>query len=550
MKEEHGNIKDLSYEDRKMPLFWNTVCYVGTRPVNLILYGVTWFHLYSLCQFGRLRRNIPILFLCLAWWIGAACYGLFLWNCYQRKQRIYESWKAISGMKAEDVRWYSIRKDTCRLFLKDKSVMLVNLRELEDDKIDFLDLKLSTVNALGKRKYRLAACVVLAAITLCGSALVVRSAIPYNGKLSWYLDDLKDKRSVVLTHDNIYESGVAGLLQDVRTKVKLPETLCLATSFNLHFAPDGTIQTFDTMLYGFDENGDFTDSYLITYNAARSKEIDIYLRGAKGAAFDIDKDFKPLVEAVSAMPLRETVAQWSGQDSFGILYYGVREWQSTEGIRYLNHKGESRMPPPEEHCFSGYSVSVFCPESEAVTPVRYLYMGYQNFPEEEAGYSADYYPEESGFQSVEKINEYKIAEQSFDVSLEDWGEVTFVSCKPQFQDFEDASFFLIRGDRILYQFPYLREDNNILGYMGIFDNVGAVAFRDINGDGKKDIIIVTYYCYRAGTTDMVLRTGVKIYIAGENEFYLAENMMADIAEHMEEQDMYIENICNYLRQDN
>ena len=86
--------------------------------------------------------------------------------------------------------------------------------------------------------------------------------------------------------------------------MKLPEPVCLATSFNLHFAPDGTIQTLDTMLYGFDENGDFTDSYLITYNAARSKEIDIYLRGAGGAVFDIDKDFRPLVEAVSVIPLR------------------------------------------------------------------------------------------------------------------------------------------------------------------------------------------------------------------------------------------------------
>lgn len=550
MTEEHGTIGDLSYEDRKTPLFWNTVRYVGTRPVNLILYGVTWFHLYALCQFGRLHKNIPVLFLCLVWWIGAAGYGFSLWSYYQRKQQIYESWEAVSGMKAEDVRWYSIRKDTCRLFLKDKSVMIVNLRELDDDKRDFLDLKLSAVSAFGKRKYRLAACVVLAAVTLCGSVLVVKSAIPYHGKLSWYLDDLKDKRSVILVHDNLYESGVAGILQDIRTKVKLPETLCLATSFNLHFAPDGTIQTFDTMLYGFDENGDFTDSYLITYNAARSKEIDIYLRGADEADFERDKDFRPLVEAVSVMPLSEATAQWSGQDSFGILYYGTREWQSAEGIRYLNYKGENRLPSPEEHYFAGYSISVFCPKDEAIVPVRYLYMGYQNFPKEEAGYLADYYPEESGYQSVEKINEYKIAEQSFDVSLEDWGEVTFVSCRPQLRDFEDASFFLVRGDGILYRFPYLREDNNILGYMGVFEDVGAVAFRDINGDGKKDIIIVTYYCYRAGTTDMVPRTGVKIYVAGENEFYLAENMMADIAEHMEEQDMYIENICHFIQEKN
>ncbi len=550
MKEGHGNTKGLSYENSKTPLFWRTAWYVGTRPLNLIVYGITWFHLYSLCQFGRLHKNIPIVILCLAWWIGAVGYGLFLWICYGKRREVSESWDAISGVKAEDVRWYVRKKDVCLLFLKNRSVLVVNLQGLAGDERDFLDLKLSAVNALGKRKYRLLAGVFLMIVTLYGSALVVRSAVPYNGKLSWYLDELRDKRSAVLVHDNIYESGIDGILKDIRTKVKLPETLCLATSFNLHFAPDGTIQTFDTMLYGFDEDGQFTDSYLITYHAARSEEITIYLGGAAGADFDVEKDLGPLVEAVSAMPLRETVGKWDGQESFGILYYGTREWHGSEGICYLNHKGESRLPSAKDDYFAGYSISVFCPEDEAIAPVRYLYMGYQSFLEEEAGYSADYYPEEAGYRSIEKVNAYKIAEQSFAVSLEDWGEVTFVSCKPQFHDLEDASFFLVRGEQILYQFPYLREDNNIVGYMGVFDDIGAVAFRDINEDGKQDVIIVTYYCYRAGADKTVPRTGVKIFLAGEQEFYLAEDMMMEVAEQIAEKDMYIERICEFLRDRN
>ena len=394
-KEEHGNIKDLSYENSRVSLFWKTVWYVGTRPVNLGVYGITWFHLYLVCQFGGLHKNIPILLLCLLWWIGVTVYGLYLWICYSRKEMLSESWSGVSEVKAEDVKWYIRRDGYCQLFLKDKSVVTTNLQELDHDEKDFLDLKLSTVNALGKRKYRLAAGIFLAIVTVYGSALVIKSALPYHGKLSWYLDDLKDKRSVTLVHDNIYESGIDGIMKDIKDKVKLPEKLCLATSFNLHFAPDGTIQKFDTMLCGFDENDDFVDSYLITYKAARSKKIDIYLGGADREVFDIDKDFKPLVEAVSVMPLKETVTEWSRQKNFGILYYGAREWHSSEGIRYLNHKGESRMPSAEEYYFSGYSVSVFCPEDESIVPVRYLYMGYRDFPKEEVGYIADYYPVES-----------------------------------------------------------------------------------------------------------------------------------------------------------
>lgn len=390
-KEKPGNIKELSRAGSGASLFRKTVCYVATRPINLIMYGVTWFHLYSLCQFGRLYKNIPVLALCLVWWIGNIGYGLYLWICYSRRK----SAAAFYEMKTEEIKWYIRRNAYCQIFLKDKSVVLLDLREFKQEEKDFLDLRLSAAGILGKRKYRLAAGIFLAAVTICGSILVIKSAIPYHGKLSWYLDDLQDKRSVTLVHDNVYESGVKGILEDIRGKIDLPETLCLATSFNLHFAPDGTIQTLDTMLYGFDENGEFTDSYLITYNADHSKKIDIYLHGAGGASFDDDKDLQPLIEAVSAMPLEESVAQWHGEETFGILYYGTREWYSSEGICYLNHKGECRMPSEEEYYFSGYSISVFCPENEAIVPVRYLYMGYQDFPEEESAYTADYYPEES-----------------------------------------------------------------------------------------------------------------------------------------------------------
>ncbi|MCM1039386.1 MAG: LysM peptidoglycan-binding domain-containing protein [Ruminococcus sp.] len=405
-KGKHGNTKGSSCGNNRPRLLGITAWYVVTRPVNLVLYGVSWFHLYSLCQFGRLYKNIPILCLCLLWWAGVVGYGLYLWRSYGGKisQEVSQSQQevkpgnAFSGMKAEEVKWYSRGKSYCHIFLKDKSVVTVNLAELGREEEDFLSLKLSAVNALGKGKYRLAAGIFLTIITVYGSFLVVRSAAPYYGKLSWFLEDLQYKKSVTLVHDNIYESGLKGILEDIRGKVELPQTLCLATSFNLHFASDGTIQTFDTMLYGFDENGNFTDSYLITYNAAHSEKIDIYLHGAESAVFDMDKDLEPLIEAVSVMPLKETVAAWSGEENLGILYYGMREWFSPEGIRYLNHRGESRLPSERDYYFAGYSVSVFCPDNEGNIPVRYLYVGYQEFPEEESVYVADYYPEEeSGY---------------------------------------------------------------------------------------------------------------------------------------------------------
>lgn len=149
--------------------------------------------------------------------------------------------------------------------------------------------------------------------------------------------------------------------------------------------------------------------------------------------------------------------------------------------------------------------------------------------------------------SIEKINEYMIPEQSFDVTLNDWGDVTFVSCTPiSWRVNEEPSFFLVRDDQILYKFPC----NNLKDYGGMFDSIGAVAFRDINDDGKEDIIIIFNYVSGAGPTGMIPRPALRIFLAGENEFYLAEDIMEDVEQHILQKDMTIETICNYLKDNN
>ena len=149
--------------------------------------------------------------------------------------------------------------------------------------------------------------------------------------------------------------------------------------------------------------------------------------------------------------------------------------------------------------------------------------------------------------SIEKINKYMIPEQSFDVTLDDWGDVTFASCRPtSWHVNEEPSFFLVRDDQILYKFPC----NNLKDYGGMFDSIGAVAFRDINNNGKKDIIIIFNYVSGAGPTGMIPRPALRIFLAGENEFYLAEDVMTDVEQHILGKDMTIENICNYLKDNN
>ena len=88
------------------------------------------------------------------------------------------------------------------------------------------------------------------------------------------------------------------------------------------------------------------------------------------------------------------------------------------------------------------------------------------------------------YPSGERLDESRvITEQSFDVELNDWGEVQFVSYLPTYETlWEDVSFVLAKDNQIIYYFPECYENNSTENdSVGMFDSVEAVGFQDIDG---------------------------------------------------------------------
>lgn len=368
------------------------------RPRSLLLGGVFWFHLYSLCQFGRVRKNIPVLFVCgviflilFVRWM-AVCRGLKRNSLPFTYQEIVIDNELITlkindystAFSLKDIVYYRMDKKYCYLVVKKGKFFLLSC---QGKNREFVKLKLSTVKLYRRCLFRLPVIIGWMVVSLIGAGLIVRSAVPYNGELSWYLWQLKNTRNVVLVHDNIYEDKLTGILEDVEQKVKLPEKLCLATSFSLHFRPDGTIISFDTMIKGFDEDGNYVDSYLISYDENKSDKIRIDLHGATDGIYEEEKDFTMLVEGMEALPVKQTVSRWQ-EEEYGILYYGWREFDSfAENIIYLSSGKEiidaydTILGYPGDWKYSGYSISIYCPNDENVTPYRYLYLPDEMFEE-------------------------------------------------------------------------------------------------------------------------------------------------------------------------
>lgn len=121
--------------------------------------------------------------------------------------------------------------------------------------------------------------------------------------------------------------------------------------------------------------------------------------------------------------------------------------------------------------------------------------------------------EESGDQVRDELDADRIIEeQSFQVALNDWGEVRFVSYEPARSErdlWEDVTFYLLKDGEILYQFPYIGEDH--ISSYGRYWDVKFVMFTDTNADTKEDVVIGAEYMTGIGPQGAVPHTIVRIY---------------------------------------
>ena len=83
--------------------------------------------------------------------------------------------------------------------------------------------------------------------------------LPYNGALSWKIDELRNKRKVELKHNNFFESGVEGVLSDLDEALGLPDELYVTDQFQMTFKSDGTIRSIYAFLYGKDAEEKYAD---------------------------------------------------------------------------------------------------------------------------------------------------------------------------------------------------------------------------------------------------------------------------------------------------
>ena len=262
------------------------------NPVFIVACALGLHFLYQLCQYGGLRRNAP-------WVLGCALAGLvwiLLWTVlyFLRKKRFSETETAEQSLP-----WK-------------KGLLVVLVVEI---------LALVIVGGFYGTK-------------------IAESAVPYNGKLSWKIQEWRSSRKIKLEQDNVYESGVSGIFEDLGEKIDLPEELYIINPFSLTYDGDGEIQKFYGFFWGKDEGGE-EHTYLLDYDRAKDRRMTVWLDGEGDRREYPGKRFMPFLELMDGARLRSITGALAENDmTFQIRYAGYESITDPASTLVFNANGE------------------------------------------------------------------------------------------------------------------------------------------------------------------------------------------------------------------
>lgn len=151
-------------------------------------------------------------------------------------------------------------------------------------------------------------------------------------------------------------------------------------------------------------------------------------------------------------------------------------------------------------------------------------------------------PEENNANKIEGLPEdYTfVPEQSFDIEDDTYGRVKFISGYVGEGFSDDLRFYFANDDKVVYEFPIEGKS------WGMLDNIQAVAFRDISGDKKKDIIIIYSYFFGAGPQGAIPRTMNQIYISTEDGYQIDSELETYIWEQLGFDSYTVDDVCQHI----
>lgn len=233
--------------------------------------------------------------------------------------------------------------------------------------------KILNRNIESSRKYRRIKLYLFIIVTIIFGGMIIHTAIPYNGKLSWKVDEMLNHKRVRYVHRNIFGDGIEGLIEDLEKKFILPDKLYVDNEILIRFDGDGEITKLEGMIYGKDEKGKI-NSYLLSF---KNKKLEVWLNKDAGFELDESRALDPMIKLLKKSKYQKEIDAWKkiyGDVDFGIIYYGLKEFFYSDGIKVLGSKKENDdvfKTLGQGGEVKANALSIFIPDRE-ITPINFI----------------------------------------------------------------------------------------------------------------------------------------------------------------------------------
>lgn len=381
----HGEYRRFIWKDLLFEHVWN--------PLILLAYAALWKVTFLLAQYGMLKRNLPVLILLVLFFLGVLMEFLFRGDKRIQERVTSEGdllyftsievfimekdgdvkncipWKDLKRLK-ENKRWVFLYFTGRRFIPVEKACIQESIKgELRQ--------LLESKKHIRKISLRWTVLILWVLITLFGIYSVGKSAISYNGKLSWKIEEWKRVRTVSLGSDNIYELRLEGMMDNIERRIEVSPHL-VAKSYSVHFRKDGTMETIDLFLYGFDGNYKPHRNYLIWYDSKKSRNLYVKIQNLDGAEeaggnYQQESDFSLLKDMMEMIPIQEDTESWTGEE-FQLQYEGYENWEGdANGVLLMEEDGTITEASSYAGEAEGISLSVFCTDKNETASRYYVY---------------------------------------------------------------------------------------------------------------------------------------------------------------------------------
>lgn len=177
-EEKHGITSDklrLTKLFRKV-MFVRMLC----SPIFILVYWYFCRTLYKFCMYGGVKKRGSILAVCVIFFLAYLIYY------YVRVRKIKVAEKIPE--KISMIKWYGFSKDSFYCIDKDNCFCV---KQCNDEEKDYLHLKYSELPKYKHFFWKIPAYLILLLITVVTICGVIKSGTNLNGKLAWYLFDLR-----------------------------------------------------------------------------------------------------------------------------------------------------------------------------------------------------------------------------------------------------------------------------------------------------------------------------------------------------------------------